>query len=603
MKRSRSHARSRRDPPHRSHSTTTAAVPDRAADAQRGPAILVPRPERAAVGTASWGTTTRRSRLAMMVTAAVWCSAASSPASAAVRSISGCSSRTSFLHSWLPGRHLAAATTAAREGATAALSTAPVVARSSRSRRLTAPTSATRTRDNSAAWLSGASRHRPRRQHAVVLASGTLPRYSVSATGDSMLRCSITNSCSSSRALGMVVARGGSSATFASGSGSRTAARKRRDRRRATRASSNNNRTSSGSSLRSHRNEEAEGGEKQERGGGAAERTEPLRDGAASPASEEQRRPRAGAGAGGEGATDGETATTRERQGGERWESNNTNNEKGKQQQQQQQEGGGDSKTAVAVPEGGLSLRFGTAYHVPVVCEEVLEWLITKPDGVYVDCTLGGGGHSAALLSALSAGARVIGLDRDPDALREASARLAAEAEAGRFQAVRSNFADVGRAVRECELLLQQPPLAPEAESPASPPPQVAAEQERKAGVPPRTTSAGPLVDGILVDLGVSSHQIDDGARGFSFSADGPLDMRMEGAGDGGSVGERSGFGGVAPTSREHEDRAVENVGRGAGGGGDGREGGGGMSAADVVNYADESEIREMVWRYGDEKR
>ncbi|CAN0547391.1 unnamed protein product, partial [Ectocarpus sp. 12 AP-2014] len=81
------------------------------------------------------------------------------------------------------------------------------------------------------------------------------------------------------------------------------------------------------------------------------------------------------------------------------------------------------------------------------------------------------------------------------------------------------------------------------------------------AGVPPRTTFAGPLVDGILVDLGVSSHQIDDGARGFSFSADGPLDMRMEGAGDEGSVGERT----VAPTSREHEDRAVENVGRGAG--------------------------------------
>ncbi|CAM9660798.1 unnamed protein product, partial [Ectocarpus sp. 4 AP-2014] len=654
MKRSRSHARSRRDPPHRSPSTTTAAVPDRAADAQRGPAILAPRLERAAVGTAWWGTTRRRSRLAMMVTAAVWCSTASSPASAAVRSISGCSSRTSFLHSWLPGRHLAAAPKAARKGASAALSTAPVVARSSGSMRLAAPTSATRTRYDSAASLSGASRHRHRRQHAVGLAGGTLPRYSVSATGDSMLRCGITSSCSSSgsssssssssssRALGMVVARGGSSATFASGSGSRTAARKRRDRRRATRASSNNNRPSSGRSLRSHRNEEAEGEEKQKRGGGAAEWTEPWRDGAASLASEELRRPRAVAG--GEGATDDETARTREQQREERWENNNTNNGNGKKQQQQQQqqqqqpqqsERGGGSNTAAAAarppPEEGISLPFGTAYHVPVVCEEVLEWLITKPEGVYVDCTLGGGGHSAALLSALGAGARVIGLDRDPDALREASARLAAEAKAGRFQAVRSNFADVGRAVRECELLLQQPPLAPEAELPASPPPQAAVEQERKgsaaaaaaaaavspssrassnptaaaaaaaaAGVPPRTTSAAPLVDGILVDLGVSSHQIDDGARGFSFSADGPLDMRMEGTGDGDSVGERS----VASTSREHEDRAVEKGGReGGGGGGDGRGGGGGMSAADVVNFADESEIREMVWRYGDEKR
>lgn len=58
---------------------------------------------------------------------------------------------------------------------------------------------------------------------------------------------------------------------------------------------------------------------------------------------------------------------------------------------------------------------------------QVLEWLITDPEGVYVDCTLGGGGHSAALLEALGQGARVVGLDRDPDALREASKRLSME--------------------------------------------------------------------------------------------------------------------------------------------------------------------------------
>lgn len=58
---------------------------------------------------------------------------------------------------------------------------------------------------------------------------------------------------------------------------------------------------------------------------------------------------------------------------------------------------------------------------------QVLEWLITDPDGVYVDCTLGGGGHSAALLGALGERGRVVGLDRDPDALREASKRLSAE--------------------------------------------------------------------------------------------------------------------------------------------------------------------------------
>lgn len=58
---------------------------------------------------------------------------------------------------------------------------------------------------------------------------------------------------------------------------------------------------------------------------------------------------------------------------------------------------------------------------------QVLEWLITDPDGVYVDCTLGGGGHSAALLGTLGEGAALVGLDRDPDALREASKRLSAE--------------------------------------------------------------------------------------------------------------------------------------------------------------------------------
>lgn len=68
----------------------------------------------------------------------------------------------------------------------------------------------------------------------------------------------------------------------------------------------------------------------------------------------------------------------------------------------------------------------------------MLQWLVTDPQGIYVDCTLGGGGHSAALLSSLGPGARVVGLDRDPAALKEASKRLAAEVRVGKVAAVLS---------------------------------------------------------------------------------------------------------------------------------------------------------------------
>lgn len=132
----------------------------------------------------------------------------------------------------------------------------------------------------------------------------------------------------------------------------------------------------------------------------------------------------------------------------------------------------------VRPPDG----RWDTAYHAPVLVDEVLETLAGAK--LVLDCTLGGGGHSAALLES---GAGVIGLDRDPAAVEAACRRLRAfEREAG-FKAYVGNYAAI-------------------------------------AGLP---DVRDKLFDGILLDLGVSSHQIDVASRGFSFRDGAPLDMRM----------------------------------------------------------------------------
>lgn len=129
----------------------------------------------------------------------------------------------------------------------------------------------------------------------------------------------------------------------------------------------------------------------------------------------------------------------------------------------------------------------GLEYHEPVLLKETLELLVTDPDGVYVDATMGGGGHSRAILERLGPGGRLISVDRDRDAHDNAEKWAAAYGE--RLHLVRGNFAGLA------EIL---------------------------AGL----GIAG--VDGILVDLGVSSRQLDDGERGFSFIRPGPLDMRMD---------------------------------------------------------------------------
>ncbi len=132
---------------------------------------------------------------------------------------------------------------------------------------------------------------------------------------------------------------------------------------------------------------------------------------------------------------------------------------------------------------------FATSFHIPVLCKAVTEGLITKTGGVYVDTTLGGGGHSAALLELLSPRGRVFGVDRDVEALDASCSRLVADLERGRFTPLRGNFEHI-------EQLLDE---AGEAQ-----------------------------VDGLVADLGVSSRQIDAASRGFSYLAEGALDMRMD---------------------------------------------------------------------------
>jgi 16S rRNA (cytosine1402-N4)-methyltransferase len=160
---------------------------------------------------------------------------------------------------------------------------------------------------------------------------------------------------------------------------------------------------------------------------------------------------------------------------------------------------------------------WNSAYHAPVLAREVIDLL--GGSETVLDGTLGGGGHSLALLEA--GVNQVTGIDRDPDALDAVRARLASYASNGRFHAYLGNFAEID----------QIPELA----------------TQRFAG--------------ILLDLGISSHQIDDPRRGFTFREDAPLDMRMD------------------------------------------RGEGAGLSAAELLNSLDEQSLASIFREYGDERR
>lgn len=152
--------------------------------------------------------------------------------------------------------------------------------------------------------------------------------------------------------------------------------------------------------------------------------------------------------------------------------------------------------------------------HVPVLLAEVLEGLRVQADGRYLDGTFGRGGHAREMLARLGPEGRLLLMDRDPEATADARREFGGDA---RVRIRHANFAEMGEW------------------------------QEAAAGL-----------DGVLLDLGVSSPQLDDATRGFSFQADGPLDMRMD------------------PTR--------------------------GVSAADWLATADEREIADVLWRHGEER-
>ncbi len=152
--------------------------------------------------------------------------------------------------------------------------------------------------------------------------------------------------------------------------------------------------------------------------------------------------------------------------------------------------------------------------HIPVLFYETVDALNVKPDGIYVDCTAGGGGHSSAVAEKLTTG-KLISIDQDPEAIAVLTKRFENNPN---VVVVHDNFVNIRSVLNNLGII---------------------------------------GVDGVMADLGVSSHQLDTDARGFSFHKDAPLDMRMSMSG---------------------------------------------ISAADIVNNASEAELRRIIYTYGEEK-
>ena len=174
--------------------------------------------------------------------------------------------------------------------------------------------------------------------------------------------------------------------------------------------------------------------------------------------------------------------------------------------------GEGSTDTPQGVGHGG-----GRAIHVPVLLKEAIDFLAVRRGGTYIDATVGLGGHSYEIAKRLGAPGHLIGLDKDPAALKIARERLTQGEDWPTITLLHRSFAEI-------------------------------AEGQRPAAI-----------DGILADVGVSSLQLDDATRGFSFQADGPLDMRMD------------------PRSER--------------------------SAEQVVNHLDERQLADVIYEFGEERR
>ncbi len=163
-----------------------------------------------------------------------------------------------------------------------------------------------------------------------------------------------------------------------------------------------------------------------------------------------------------------------------------------------------------------MNLEMSVSTHIPVLLQETIEALAVQPGGRYIDCTLGGGGHAAAILDQSSPGGQLLGIDADPEAIKIARARL--EAYSGSALLINDNFVNLQAICFKYDFF---------------------------------------PVHGILFDLGLSSLQLNDSSRGFSFQHDAPLDMRLS-------------------PSQE-------------------------VTAADIINTYSETELAHLIKTYGEE--